>query len=178
VYAYAKAGFGDYMGFSSAWGYWISAWLGNVGYFVLLFSTLGSFPRWRGQHAARHRLRLGPAVGRALSGLRGIKEAAFINQVTTVAKVVPLMFVVIAAFAFGRYLHPGHLGLEQPPVRQRDGPGAQHDAGHRVRVHRHRGRQRLLGRAERRSDVGKATVIGFLGVLALLVLVNVLSLGS
>ena len=26
VYAYAKAGFGDYMGFSSAWGYWISAW--------------------------------------------------------------------------------------------------------------------------------------------------------
>ncbi len=43
VYAYAKAGFGDYMGFSSAWGYWISAWLGNVGYFVLLFSTLGYF---------------------------------------------------------------------------------------------------------------------------------------
>ena len=31
------------MGFSSAWGYWISAWLGNVGYFVLLFSTLGYF---------------------------------------------------------------------------------------------------------------------------------------
>ncbi|MQT72646.1 amino acid permease, partial [Pseudomonas sp. FSL R10-0071] len=33
------------------------------------------------------------------------------------------------------------------------------------------------GRAEKRSDVGKATVIGFLGVLALLVLVNVLSMG-
>jgi arginine:ornithine antiporter/lysine permease len=33
------------MGFSSAWGYWISAWLGNVGYFVLLFSTLGYFFR-------------------------------------------------------------------------------------------------------------------------------------
>lgn len=43
VYAYAKAGFGDYMGFSSAWGYWISAWIGNVSYFVLLFSTLGIF---------------------------------------------------------------------------------------------------------------------------------------
>ncbi|WP_207938205.1 amino acid permease, partial [Pseudomonas sp. 51_B] len=43
VYAYAKAGFGDYMGFSSAWGYWISAWMGNVGYFVLLFSTLGFY---------------------------------------------------------------------------------------------------------------------------------------
>ncbi len=53
VYAYAKAGFGDYMGFSSAWGYWISAWLGNVGYFVLLFSTLGYFfPVFRSPSAA------------------------------------------------------------------------------------------------------------------------------
>ncbi|HAV87308.1 MAG TPA: arginine-ornithine antiporter, partial [Pseudomonas sp.] len=43
VYAYAKAGFGDYMGFSSAWGYWISAWIGNVGYLEMLFSTLGLF---------------------------------------------------------------------------------------------------------------------------------------
>ena len=25
VYAYARGGFGDYMGFSSAWGYWISS---------------------------------------------------------------------------------------------------------------------------------------------------------
>ena len=40
VYAYAKAGFGNYLGFSSAWGYWISAWVGNVSYLVLLFGTL------------------------------------------------------------------------------------------------------------------------------------------
>ncbi|WP_207843255.1 amino acid permease, partial [Pseudomonas sp. 69_B] len=33
--------------------------------------------------------------------MRGIKEAALINQLTTVAKVVPLiMFIVIAAVAF------------------------------------------------------------------------------
>ena len=38
VYAYAKAGFGDYMGFSSAWGYWISAWIGNVSYCLLYTS--------------------------------------------------------------------------------------------------------------------------------------------
>ena len=29
-YAYAKAGVGPFIGFNSAWGYWISAWLGNV----------------------------------------------------------------------------------------------------------------------------------------------------
>ena len=55
VYAYAKAGFGDYMGFSSAWGYWISAWLGNVGYFVLLFSTLGYFSRSSAKATPRRR---------------------------------------------------------------------------------------------------------------------------
>ena len=41
VYGYARAGFGEYVGFTSAWGYWISAWVGNVAYLVLLMSTLG-----------------------------------------------------------------------------------------------------------------------------------------
>ncbi|WP_207863456.1 amino acid permease, partial [Pseudomonas sp. 71_D] len=35
----------------------------------------------------------------------------------------------------------------------------------------------VSARAEKRSDVGKATVIGFITVLLFLVLVNVLSLG-
>src|SRR3546814_18073811 len=42
-YAYARAGFGDFIGFNSAWGYWLSAWLGNVSYAVLIFGTLSSF---------------------------------------------------------------------------------------------------------------------------------------
>jgi amino acid transporter len=33
-YAYAKAGFGSFVGFNSAWGYWISAFFGNVAYAV------------------------------------------------------------------------------------------------------------------------------------------------
>ena len=42
-YAYAKAGFGDFIGFNSAWGYWLSAWLGNVSYAVVLFGALSFF---------------------------------------------------------------------------------------------------------------------------------------
>lgn len=69
VYVYAKAGFGDYMGFSSAWGYWISAWLGNVGYFVLLFSTLDYFfPVLGGQHGRSNHRRVSAAMGCAFSG--------------------------------------------------------------------------------------------------------------
>ncbi|CAH0340888.1 hypothetical protein RHI9324_02570 [Rhizobium sp. CECT 9324] len=42
-YAYAKAGFGPFIGFNSAWGYWISAWIGNVSYAVVLFSATSYF---------------------------------------------------------------------------------------------------------------------------------------
>lgn len=31
VYGFARHGFGDYIGFTSAWGYWFSTWTGSVG---------------------------------------------------------------------------------------------------------------------------------------------------
>jgi len=181
VYAYAKAGFGDYMGFSSAWGYWISAWLGNVGYFVLLFSTLGYFFPLFGEGNT-------PAavIGASLLlwavhflVLRGIKEAAFINLVTTIAKVVPLLlFVLIALFAFKLDIFTADIwGVKNP------------DLGSVMNQVRNmmlvtvwvfigiEGASIFSARAEKRSDVGKATVIGFITVLLFLVLVNVLSLG-
>lgn len=35
VYAYAKAGFDEYLGFSSAFGYWAAVCVGNVNYWIL-----------------------------------------------------------------------------------------------------------------------------------------------
>ena len=49
VYAYAKAGFGEYLGFFSAFGFWASACAGNVTYWVLIMSTLGAVCRWLGE---------------------------------------------------------------------------------------------------------------------------------
>jgi arginine:ornithine antiporter / lysine permease len=43
IYAYAKAGFGDYLGSMSAFSYFVSACLGNTFYWVLIKSTLGAF---------------------------------------------------------------------------------------------------------------------------------------
>jgi arginine:ornithine antiporter/lysine permease len=181
VYAYAKAGFGDYMGFSSAWGYWISAWLGNVGYFVLLFSTLGYFFPIFGEGNTPAAV-IGASVllwAVHFLVLRGIKEAAFINLVTTVAKIVPLvLFVLIAVFAFKLDIFTADIwGLKNP------------DLGSVMNQVRNmmlvtvwvfigiEGASIFSARAEKRSDVGKATVIGFITVLLFLMLVNVLSLG-
>lgn len=43
IYAYAKEGFGRYVGFNSAWGYWISGALGNVAFAILLNDAVGYF---------------------------------------------------------------------------------------------------------------------------------------
>jgi len=43
VFAYARALGGEYLSFNSAWGYWISAWIGNVSYLVILFAALSYF---------------------------------------------------------------------------------------------------------------------------------------
>ena len=43
IYAYAKAGFGDYLGFASAVGYWIGCCLADVACLVLIKATLGQF---------------------------------------------------------------------------------------------------------------------------------------
>nr|WP_024307145.1 arginine-ornithine antiporter [Pseudomonas sp. P818] len=181
VYAYAKAGFGDYMGFSSAWGYWISAWIGNVSYMVLLFSTLGYFFPVFGEGNT-----LPAVIGASLLlwllhflVLRGIKEAAFINTVTTIAKMLPLaLFIVIAAIAFKLDVFTSDFwGRGNPEL------GSVMDQVRNMMLVTVwvfigiEGASIFSARAEKRSDVGKATVIGFVGVLLLLVLVNVLSQG-
>ncbi len=181
VYAYAKAGFGDYMGFSSAWGYWISAWMGNVGYFVLLFSTLGYFFPVFGEGNTPVAIGCASVLLWAVHFLvmRGIKEAAFINQITTVAKLVPLlMFVVIAGVAFKADVFTADIwGLGKPHFGS-----VMNQVRNMMLVTVFvfigiEGASVYSARAQKRSDVGRATVIGFLGVLALLVLVNLLSLG-
>ena len=173
VYAYAKAGFGDYMGFSSAWGYWISAWLGNVGYFLLLFSTLGYFFPIFGKGDTVAAIVGASVLLWALHFLvlRGIKEAAFINTVTTVAKVVPLfLFILICLFAFKLDIFTADIWGKSNP-----------DLGSVMNQVRNmmlvtvwvfigiEGASIFSSRAEKRSDVGKATVIGFITVLLLLV---------
>ena len=100
IYAYARAGFGPFTGFSSAWGYWFMAVLGNVGYYVLLFCTLGHYLPAFGDGNTPLAVACASVMlwGTHALVLRGIKEAARINQITTVAKLVPLLvFVLLVA---------------------------------------------------------------------------------
>lgn len=181
VYAYAKAGFGDYMGFSSAWGYWISAWIGNVSYLVLLFSTLGLFFPAFGEGNTPAAIICASLLlwGIHFLVLNGIKEAAFLNLITTIAKVVPLvLFIVIAALAFKVEVFSadfwGAGNLELGSVMDQVRGMMLVTVWVFIGIE---GANIYSARAQNRRDIGKATIIGFYAVLLLLVLVNVLSMG-
>lgn len=176
VFAYAKAGFGDYPGFLSAFGYWIGTCIGNVSYWVLIKSTLGAFFPVFGDGNTVVAIVVA-SVGIWLFHfmiLRGIKQAAFINSVVTVAKVIPiLVFIVILVFAFRMDLFRGNLyggGLE-------GGIFEQVRATMLVTVFVFLGIEgaSVYSRfAKERADVGKATILGFVGVTGLMVLVSML----
>lgn len=180
IYSYAKEGFGHYIGFSSAWGFWVSSMLGNVSYFVLIFSGLGHFfPDLFGEGNT-----LAAFIGSSIvlwavhiMILRGIREAAVINYIVTIAKIVPiLMFVVLTAVNF-------NMGLFKAEFWGAPELGTIKDQFRGMMLITVwvfigiEGASMYSGRARKRSDVGKATVLGFLGVLGLLVMVNMLSMG-
>ncbi|HLG46699.1 MAG TPA: basic amino acid/polyamine antiporter [Reyranella sp.] len=176
VFAYAKAGFGDYPGFLSAFGYWIGSCIGNVSYWVLIKSTLGAFFPVFGEGNTVVAIVVA-SIGIWLFHvmiLRGTQQAAFINSIVTVAKVVPiLVFILILFFAFrldlfSFNLYGGDLtGSVLEQVR----------ATMLVTVFVFLGIEgaSVYSRfARERSDVGRATIMGFVMVTALMVLVTIL----
>lgn len=176
VFAYAKAGFGDYPGFLSAFGYWIGSCIGNVSYWVLIKSTLGAFFPVFGDGNTVVAIVVA-SVGIWLFHfmiLRGTQQAAFINSIVTVAKVVPILIFILILFVAFRFdlfdanLYGGDLtGSVFEQVR----------ATMLVTVFVFLGIEgaSVYSRfARERADVGRATIWGFVIVTSLMVLVTVL----
>jgi arginine:ornithine antiporter/lysine permease len=178
VYAYAREGFGDYPGFLSAFGYWIGSCIGNVSYWVLIKSTLGAFFPIFGEGNTVAAIAVA-SIGIWLFHfmiLRGVQQAAAINTVVTIAKIVPiLVFIVILVFAFKADLFRTNFwGGEGMPDKSLF---AQIRATMLVTVFVFLGIEgaSVYSRyAKKRSDVGAATVLGFVLVTSLMVLVTML----
>ncbi|WP_081161229.1 basic amino acid/polyamine antiporter [Ensifer aridi] len=178
VYAYAKAGFGNYPGFLSAFGYWIGSCIGNVSYWVLIKSTLGAFFPVFGDGNTVVAIAVA-SVGIWLFHfmiLRGIQQAAGVNTIVTIAKIVPIIvFILILIFTFELSQFQenfwGGTGMPETSLVE------QVRATMLVTVFVFLGIEgaSVYSRyAERRSDVGRATILGFTGVTGLMVLVTLL----
>ena len=101
LYSYARCGFGEYIGFNSAWGFWLSALLGNLSFITLFFSSLGNFFPVFGNGTNLLSLALGSAMvwGFALLISRGVSGAIAINTAVVAAKIIPIA-VMIGAIVF------------------------------------------------------------------------------
>jgi arginine:ornithine antiporter / lysine permease len=181
VYAYAKAGFGDLPGFLSAFGYWASACVGNVSYWVLVKSTLGQVVPAFGEGNT--------VIAVAVSSVGvwlflwliagGVQGATTINRIVTVAKLIPIIvFIGICVIAFdsGVFIDNWWGGEAATFGDLFD----QVSATMLVTVFVFLGVEgaSVYSRyARRRQDVGRATVLGFISVLALFMSVTLLSYG-
>lgn len=186
VYVYARAGFGVYPGFLSAIGFWASACAGNAFYWVLIMTTLSQlFPDLEpvlgsGDTWPAFVVSVAAVWGFYFLIRRGVKEAAGINAIVTVAKLVPLaLFLVLVVFFFDPGVFVGNLtgGYDLPGG---DSLFLQVQGTVLVTVFVFLGIEgaSVYSRyAKRRKDVGRATVFGFLSVLALFASISILSYG-
>lgn len=182
IFAYAKAGFGNYVGFNAAFGYWASACAGTVSYWVLIMSTLGAvFPALgRGETALAIALSSMGVWTFHVLVMRGVKEAATINRIVTIAKMVPIavfILVALAMFDAGTFTRNFWGGADQSAravFEQAKGTML-------ITVFVFLGIEgaSVYSRyARKRSDVGRATVLGFVSVLAVFMLVTLVSYGA
>jgi arginine:ornithine antiporter/lysine permease len=177
VYSYAKAGFGDYAGFLSAFGYWLVGCIADVSYWILIKATLGAFfPIFGDGNTLAAVLVSSIALWLFhILILRGVKQATGINTVVTAAKIIPiLIFIVVMAGAFKADIFRANFW---------GGEGMSASLFEQIRATMLvtvfvfigiEGASVYSRYAQKRSDVGVATILGFATVLCLMVLVTLL----
>jgi len=188
IYAYARIGFGRFAGFQMAWAYWLCNIFGNVAYAVLLMDALNYFfPRAFTGGNNIWSILGGSVVIWVMNWavLRGVKQAAFLNTVGTVCKLLPiLLFIVVmlCVFRFSVFSFDfwGSENIPHEGVKPLGSLLSQVKSTMLVTLWTFIGIEGAVvisGRAKSQKDVGAATILGFLGCLVIYVLLSLLPFG-
>jgi len=100
-YTFARRAFGDFIGFQTAWGYWIAAWAGNAAITVAFVGYLAVF--WPALSTDNLLAAIvGIAVIWFLTAVNslGVRQGAQVQLVTTVLKFVPLLVIGVVGIFF------------------------------------------------------------------------------
>lgn len=176
IYQYARAGFGNFMGFNMAWGYWLSAAFANVAYAVMLSDTCGSFLPVLLTHGW-------PMVGFGtcliwlfyLIALLGLRTAKVLTVILALVKFSTIGMIIILLglnFSYGTFSLNG--------LTDMTGLGTQVRGTMLVTLWCFigiEGAAIMSEHARRESDIGKASVLGFGGAWCLYLLVAMFSYG-
>jgi len=185
IYMYAREGFGPYVGFTIGWGYWLCQIFGNVGYAVITMDALNYFfpPHFAGGNNL-----LSIVCGSVLIWgfnwivLRGVKQAAILNVIGTIGKLVPLLLfclIMLLAFHWDKFdvnfwgnLAENGKSLGSLPTQLKSTMLVTLWSFIGIE-----GAVVLSNRAKSQSAVSKATLLGFLGCLVIYIGLSVLPFG-
>lgn len=190
IFGYAEAVFGKIGGFISGWGYWLSAWLGNVAFATIMMSAVGQFfPAFSGgQNIASIIVASIFIWGLTFLVNRGVESASFINTVVTVCKLIPLLlFIMIAVVSFKAGVFTadfwGNVAANSGEIADNTLSG---DVIEQVKSSIFiimfvfvgiEGASVLANRAKKRSDAQIASIIGLAVLLVVYILASLLPFG-
>ncbi|QJC35863.1 basic amino acid/polyamine antiporter [Enterobacteriaceae endosymbiont of Donacia sparganii] len=184
IFSYAKDGFGNLIGFYSAWGYWLCAIIANITYLVIVFSAisffidtpnniiLGNGNTWQAILGASILLWL---IHILL--INGTQTASIINIITTLCKLIPLIifiFLSFVAFNFKKFninLTESYLNI---PIWKQIKNIMLITLWVFIGVE---GAVILSSKAKNKNDVGKATLLAVIIALFIYLLVTLLPFG-
>jgi basic amino acid/polyamine antiporter, APA family len=98
-YAYARDGFGEFLGFLTAWSFWLTSWGGNAGIAVAWVGYVNYFLGWDST-AGKIAIGLIGLLTPALINLTGVRNIGAFQLVTTVLKFAPLVFIGIVGLFY------------------------------------------------------------------------------
>lgn len=180
IYSYANEGFGNYVGFNSAWGYWMSAILAQISFIALLFETIGNFVPAFGNGANLLSVIVASAVIWALSllVLRGVNQAVILNAIVVIAKVIPVIVVVIAIIVGGAFkwdvFVDNFSGSGELSLLEQVKGTVYTTVWIFIGIE---GAVVISGRGKNTKISGQATIISFASLFILYVIISVLSMG-
>ena len=180
IYAYARHGFGKFVGFEMAWGYWLSAAFGNVAFAVLVMQTLNYFWPVFGDGRNWQSVLGGSLLIWSMNFLvlRGVRQASSLNVVATIAKIVPIILILIVTaiaahwdqFTFDAWGNEQGLGPIVDQVKSTMMVTLWVFIGIEGAVV-------ISGRARKPEMVGSATLIGLIASLTIYALISLLPFG-
>ena len=181
LYSYAKYGFGEYAGFNSAWGFWLSMLLGNLSFITLLFASLGNYFSLFGNGNNIWSLVAGSLFIWFIAFLlmRGTNEAFALNTIIVIAKVIPIAIMIIAvllsgSFSFDVFLDDFAGETSGMSLLQQTRSTVYTTVWVFVGIE---GAVVISGRAKSTSTAGKATILAFVSLFILYFLISFLSMG-
>lgn len=187
IYMYAREGFGEFIAFIVAWGYWLMIIFSNVAFAIMIMDSLNYFVP--GEFTGGNNIQsiIGASIliwGFNFIVSSGVKTASALNIIGTIAKLIPLfLFILVVMYFFksSQFLENfwgdsvtianQNLGsIYEQVIKPLDVAiwcfiGVESAAA-------------LSGRARKESDVGRATFLGFVLAITLCILVSILPFGS